>query len=172
MPQVHASGFPENIWLWRGIIFWLVTDSCPIFLSTRGKPNAIHVQSKTPIKLNRSKKPSHRTIPRKEWSGKTSTNTFNSGNSEEKINKRFTGKSWKQFEFKTCYTCEKASQLFYKSRVLHSIMVVRACGVYSRGGGLPQFSLFCLFLYICRQKYVIGDGYYTCVPIRILFQKS
>ena len=43
-------------------------------------------------------------------------------------------------------------------------------GVYLRGG-LPQFSLFCLFTYICRQKYVIGDGYYTCVPVRNLFQK-
>ena len=45
---------------------------------------------------------------------KTSTNTFDSGTSEEKkekINKRFTGESWKQFEFKPRYTCEKTSQL-------------------------------------------------------------
>ena len=88
-----------------------------------------------------------------------------------KNKQRFTGESWKQLTFELCYTCEKTSQLSYKSRVLHSIWLCALAGVYTRGGA-PAILTICLFLYICRQKYVIGDGYYTCVPIRILFQKG
>ena len=89
-------------------------------------PNRVHARktcAKSPPWLLRGKSGAEQ----------TSTNTFDSGNSEEKINKRFTGESWKQFEFEPCYTCEKTSQLSYESRVLHSIMVVHAYEVYSRG---------------------------------------
>ena len=114
----------------------------PYFSEHTGQAQCVRVQSKTPIKIN----------------------TFDSGNSEEKINNRFTGESWKQFKFEPCYTCEKTSQLSYKSRVLHSIMVVHACGGISERGVSRNFHYVAYFV---DKIYVIGDGYYTCVPIRI-----
>ena len=106
----------------------------PYFSEHTGQAECVRVQSKTPIKLNRSKKPSNRNIPTKEWSGENIHKHFWLRKFWRKTNKRFTGESWKQFEFEPCYTCEKTSQLSYKSRVLHSIMVVRACGgIYERG---------------------------------------
>ena len=137
MPRVHArpSGFPKTYGLKRNRFLightWLT-----YFSEHTGQAEYVRVQSKSPIKLNRSKKPSTRTIPRKEWCGKTSTNIFDRGNSgkKEKIIKRLTGESWKQFEFEPCYTCDNTSQFSYKSRVLHSIMVVRTCGgIFERG---------------------------------------
>ena len=79
-------------------------------------------------------------------------NIFDSGISEEKINKRFTGESWKQFEFEPFYTCEKTSQLAYKSRVLHSIMVVRACGVYSRGGAPAILTILLIYIHLSTKN--------------------
>ena len=129
--------------------FWLVTDGCPIFPSTMGKPNAYVYNPK--LQSNKTEAKNLQTELFRGKSGENIHKYFWLRKFWWKINKRFTGKSWKQFKFEPCYTCEETSQLSYKSRVLHSIMVVRACRVYSRGG-LPQFSLFCLFLYICRQK--------------------
>ena len=103
---------------------------------------------------------------------KISTNIFDSGNSEEKKNKRLTGESWKQFKFEPCNTCDKTSQLSYKSRVLHSILVVRACGGISERGGSRNSHYFAYLYTFVDKKYVIGDGYYTCVPVRILFRKG
>ena len=82
---------------------------------------------------------------------KISTNIFESGISGEKIIKRLTGESWKQFEFEPCYTCEKTSQLSSSPGCYTPLWLCALAGVYSRGK-LPQFSLFCLFLYICRQN--------------------
>ena len=146
----------------------------PHFSEHTGQAECIRVQSKTPIKFNRSKKPSNRNIPRKEWSGEIHKHFWlrNFWRKKEKINKRFTGKSWKQFTFEPCYTCEKTSQLSYKSRVLHSILVVRACGgIFERGGSRNSHYFAYLHTFVDK-KYVIGDGYYTCVPIRMLFQKG
>ena len=68
-------------------------------------------------------------------------------------------------------TCEKTSQLSYKSRVLHSIMVVHACGGISERGGSRNSHYFAYLHTIVDTINVIGDGYYTCVPVRILFLK-
>ena len=119
------------------------------FFRAHGQAECVRVQSKTPIKLNRSKKPSNRIVRGKSGTEKkTSTTTFVLGNSG-KIIKRLTGESWKQFEFEPFYTCEKTSQLSYKSKVLHSIMVVRACGGISERGGSRNshyFAYFCTYV--------------------------
>ena len=76
-----------------------------------------------------------------------------------KIIKRFTGESLKQVEFEPCYTCEKTSQLSYKSRVLHSIMVVRACGGISERGGSRNSHYFAYLHTIVDKIYVIDVTY-------------
>ena len=53
----------------------------PHFSEHTGQAECVRVQSKTPIKLNRSKKPSNRIVRGKSGTEKTSTNTFVSGNS-------------------------------------------------------------------------------------------
>ena len=129
------------------------------FSEHTGQTEYIRVQSKTPIKLNRNKKPSNRIIQKKKSGAeKTSTNTFGSGISEEKINKRFTGESWNQFEFEPCYNCEKTSQLSYKSRVLHSIMVVRACGgIFERGGSRNSHYFAYFYTYVDKNMLLEMD---------------
>ena len=88
---------------------------------------------------------------------KTCTNIFDSGISGEKIIKRLIGESWKQFKFEPYYTCEQTSQLSYKSRVPHSVMVVHACGVYSRGGPPAILTILHISVHmstkICNWKY-------------------
>ena len=80
MPRVHASGFPETHGLKRNYFLighrWL-----PYFSEHTGHIECIRVQSKSPIKTNRSKKPSNRVILRKGWRGEIFTNTFDFGNS-------------------------------------------------------------------------------------------
>ena len=50
-------------------------------------------------------------------------------------------------------------------------LVVRACrGIFERGGSRNSHDFAYLPTFVDK-KYVIGDGYYTSVPIRILFQK-
>ena len=147
----------------------------PQFSEHTGQAECVRVQSKSPIKFKQKQKNFHQNYSEERVAWKKHPQTFLTEESLEKIQektfKRLRGESWKQFEFEPCYTCEKTSQLSYKSRVLHSIGCVRLRG-YIREGGLPQFSLFCLFLYICRQK-ICNYGYYTCVPIRKnLFRKS
>ena len=110
MPQVHASGFPKNMALKRN--YFLIGHRWLTYFSEHtGLAECVCVQSKSPIKVNRSKKPSTRTISRKEWQGKTSTKIFDLGISGEKIIKRLIGESLKQFEFEPYYTCERTSQL-------------------------------------------------------------
>ena len=69
MPRVHASGFPET-YGFEEELFLIGHRWLPYFSEHTGQAECVRVQSKTPIKLNRSKKSSLRTIPRKEWSRK------------------------------------------------------------------------------------------------------
>ena len=69
MPRVHISGFPETYGL-EEELFLIGYTWLPYFTKHTGQAKCVRVQSKSPIKLNRSKKPSTRTIPRKEWRGK------------------------------------------------------------------------------------------------------
>ena len=131
----------------------------PYFSEHTGQAECVRVQSKTPIKLNRSKKPSNRTIPRKEWSWENIQKHFWLRNFWRKINKRFTGESWKQFEFEPCYTCEKTSQLSYKSRVLHSIWLCALAGVYTRGGAPAILTILLISVHmstkICNWRWIL-----------------
>ena len=71
---------------------------------------------------------------------------------KEKINKRFTGKSWKQFTFEPCYTCEKTSQLSYKSRVLHSIWLCVLAGIYTRGGAPAILTILLIYIHLSTKN--------------------
>ena len=78
---------------------------------------------------------------------------------KKKINKRCTGKSWKQYEFEPCYTCEKTSQLSYKSRVLHSIWLCALAGVNTRGGAPTILTILLISVHmstkICNWRWIL-----------------
>jgi len=159
MPHVHASGFPETYGFEEELFFdWLQMASLFFLAHGASRMLTCTIQNSNQIKQKQNtfkQKYSEERVERR----KHTTNTFGSGISEEKINKRFTGESWKQFEFEPCYTCEKTSQLSYKSRVLHSIMVVRACGGISERGGSRNSHYFAYSVHtltkICNWRWIL-----------------
>ena len=90
---------------------------------------------------------------------KISTNIFDSGISGKNNQKVKQVRAGSNSSLNPVNTCEKTSQLSYKSRVLHSIMVVCACGGMFERGRSHNSHYFAYLHKFFDNIYVIGDGY-------------
>ena len=158
MPRVHASGFPETSGFEEELFFGL-SQMAALFFRPHGasRMRTYTIQNSNQMKQKQKTFKQNYSEERAEWRNHPQTHLTQE--ILKKNNKRFTGESWKQFEFEPCYTCEKTSQLSYKSRVLHSIMVVRACGVYSRGGAPAILTILLISVHmstkICNWRWIL-----------------
>ena len=143
-------GFPKHM-AWRGIIFWLVTHGCPVFPSTQDKPNAYVYNPNLQSNQTEAKQLQPELFRRKSGVEKISTNIFDSGISGNKIIKRLNRWELEAIQVWTLLILVRKPPDSLISPGCYTSSWLCACGGNSRGG-LPQFSLFCLFTYICWQK--------------------
>ena len=121
-----------------------------LFFRAHGaKPNAYVYNPKLQSNQTEAKNLQPELLRGKTGVEKISTNMFDTGISGKNIEKVKQVRAGSKSSLNLVNTCEKTSQLSYKSRVLHSIMVVRACGVYSRGGSRNShyFAYFCTYIH-------------------------
>ena len=130
---------------WRGIMFWLVLHGCLVFPSTRASLNAYMYNLNLQSNHTEAKILSTRIFGGKSGVEKISTNIFYSGNSGRNNQKVIQVRAGRNLSLKLVNTCEKTSQLSWKSRVIHSIMLCVCLQGHIQEGG--RSSLF--FAYLC-----------------------
>ena len=136
--------FPKHM-AWRGIMFWLVLHGCLVFPSTRASLNAYMYNLNLQSNHTEAKILSTRIFGGKSGVEKISTNIFYSGNSGRNNQKVIQVRAGRNLSLKLVNTCEKTSQLSWKSRVIHSIMLCVCLQGHIQEGG--RSSLF--FAYLC-----------------------